>query len=340
MPILLSSADVSREERFDWFADLVGRAIAPTEITYDRSGDFAADASVFTFGSVQLSNFSYAPLRSRRTSELIRRGDPEQYHLALVTGSPMWLNQQGKESGLVTGGMVLWDTSYPYLSGARNDGTSVRSLVLQISKRAVSHTLSNKLDHMLARTIPADCGMGAILAQYISSLAEHGSELAADEQGRLGIIATDLFNAFLAQCLGADAPLPPESREAVLREEINHFIDRNLGDPDLTPRIIASQHNISLRRLHQLFEGQSESVAAAVRHRRLSKCRADLVDPRLRHLPVYAVAARWGFASAAAFNRSFRHAYGMTPTHLRRQSGEQGCAASQEGLHGWPTFAP
>ena len=324
MPLSVSSADVSPKERFDWFADIVGRALAPTEITYDQASDFAADASMFDFGPVQLSDFSYAPLRSRRTPGLIRCGDPEQYNLALVTGSPMWLNQNGRESGLVTGGMVLWDTSRPYESGARDAGMPVRSTILEIPKLAIGHTLSNKLARMLAKPISIDCGVGAILAQYISSLAEHCNELAADEQKRLGRISLDLFVALIAQQLDADAAahITPEARAAVLREEINHFINENLNDVDLTPQAIAARHSISLRRLHQVFEGESESVAAAIRSRRLSKCRSDLVDPQLRHLPVYAIADRWGFASAAAFNRSFRQAYGVTPTHLRRGAEE------------------
>ncbi|MFJ1707025.1 helix-turn-helix domain-containing protein [Kitasatospora sp. NPDC088346] len=322
MSISLSSADVPREERFDWFADLVGRALSPTEITYERSRDFSADASVFDYGPVQLADFRYAPLRSRRTSGLIRRGDPEQYHLALVTGGPMWINQLGTESGLVTGGMVLWDTSRTYEAGAGDGDDPVRATILQIPKRTVHRTVSNRIDRMLARPIPADCGIAAVLARYMSSLAEHGDEMAADDRARLGRIAADLFGSLLAQHLDTAAHVPPESRTAILREQIICFINTNLGDPDLNPRTVAAQHNISLRRLHQLFEDQDESVAGAIRSRRLGKCHADLADPGLRHLPVHAIAARWGFTGATAFNRTFRQAYGIAPTHLRRRSGE------------------
>ncbi|MFD0261944.1 helix-turn-helix domain-containing protein [Kitasatospora indigofera] len=327
MPVSLSSADVSPKERFDWFADIVGHALAPTEITYDQPGDFAAEASLFDFGPVQLSDFSYAPLRSRRTPALIRRGDPEQYNLALVTGSPMWLNQNGRESGLVTGGIVLWDTSRPYVSGAGDAGVPVRSTILEIPKSAINHTLSNRIARMLAGPISIDCGIGAVLAQYISSLVEHGNEFAADDQKRLGRISLDLFATLVAQQLDvdADAHVTPELRAAVLREEINYFINENLNDANLTPQTIAARHSISLRRLHQIFEGESESVAASIRGRRLSKCRSDLIDPQFRHVPVYSIANRWGFASVAAFNRSFRQAYGVTPTHLRRGVEEWSC---------------
>ncbi|WP_199838261.1 helix-turn-helix domain-containing protein [Streptomyces sp. IMTB 1903] len=51
---------------------------------------------------------------------------------------------------------------------------------------------------------------------------------------------------------------------------------------------------------------------------RLEHCRADLADPLQRTLPIRAVAARYGFASAADFARAFRAAYGMPPSEYRR----------------------
>ena len=321
MSFPLSTADVSTEERVDWFADVVGRGLAPTEINYSRSEDFEADVSFLAFGSVQLSKFSYVPLRSRRTPGLIRRGDPEQYHVALVKGGPMWISQQRSDSGPVVDSMVIWDTSRPFEAGAPNDGGLVRSVILQIPKPAVGAALSNRIDRILARPIPTDTSIGAVLAHYMSTLATHGESCSADERGRLGRISTELFTSLLAQHLDTTVEISPESWTVVLREEINRFINQHLAAPDLTPQVIASRHNISLRRLHQLFEEESETVAATIRSRRLAHCRADLENPQLRHLSVQAIALRWGFASAAAFNRTFRQAFGTTPTQIRRLPG-------------------
>ncbi|MEV6955820.1 helix-turn-helix domain-containing protein [Streptomyces sp. NPDC051183] len=76
----------------------------------------------------------------------------------------------------------------------------------------------------------------------------------------------------------------------------------------------------SLRRLHLLFQERRESVAATVRRRRLEGARADLLRPELHSRPIHAVAARWGFASAAVFSRAFREAYGTSPSELRAGS--------------------
>ncbi|MFF4423627.1 helix-turn-helix domain-containing protein [Streptomyces sp. NPDC001549] len=103
-------------------------------------------------------------------------------------------------------------------------------------------------------------------------------------------------------------------------ERIDTFIDHNLGDPGLTPQTIADRHHISVRRLHLMFRDRGESVAATIRRRRLEHCHADLARPALLDRPIHAVAARWGFGSAAVFSRAFREAYGISPTERRAQA--------------------
>ncbi|MFC9328471.1 helix-turn-helix domain-containing protein [Kitasatospora sp. NPDC057015] len=341
MVSMMSSEDVPAKDRFEWFADVVAHALAPTQISHEGSDDFRAEASVVDLGSVRLSEFSYVPLRSRRTPALIRKGDPEQYNLAFVTGSPMWMSQRRNESGLVTGDMLLWDTSFPYESGARDEGQAVRAAILQFPKSVMPIPV-DKVDRILAHRISARSGVGAVLAQMIGTLGSHGAECTEQERGRLGRVALDLAGACIARHLNAVDDLPPESRATALRAEIHAFINDNLGDGALTPSSIADRHHISLRRLHLLFQGQAESVAAVIRRRRLEQCRIDLTRDDLLHHPVHAIAVRWGFTSASVFNRAFRQAYRTTPTELRRQAGraarivEDPCADGQPVRRGRP----
>ena len=58
-------------------------------------------------------------------------------------------------------------------------------------------------------------------------------------------------------------------------------------------------------------------MAGWTRQRRLERCRRDLADPALAARPVAAIAARWGFPSAAEFSRAFRAAHGMPPGEYR-----------------------
>ncbi|WP_035841909.1 AraC-like ligand-binding domain-containing protein [Kitasatospora azatica] len=330
----LSSAEVPAGERFDWFAEVVASALIPTVLRCSQPGEFLADVSVLDLGPVQVSTFDYGAVRSWRTPATIRRSDPEQYQLALVTGRPMWISQQRNDSGRFLDDLVLWDTSRPFEAGVL-DGSGpdslVRATIIQWPKDTFPFR-PERVDRLLARRIAGNQGMGAILAQYLTSLGEHAGDCGPAERDRLGRVAIDLATACLAQQLDAYDELPAETRAQVLLERVNAFIEHNLGDPRLTPQAIAARHHISVRSLHLLFQGQRESVAASIRSRRLGRCHADLSDPALLDRPVHAIAARWGFTSAAVFSRGFREAYGLSPSELRRLTEQSGCLERQRGV--------
>ena len=86
---------------------------------------------------------------------------------------------------------------------------------------------------------------------------------------------------------------------------------------DLSPELIARAHHISVRYLHRLFAADGTSVSRWVKERRLAGCRRELADPSLVRLSVGAIAARWGIHDAAAFSRTFRAAYGVSPREYR-----------------------
>ena len=55
-----------------------------------------------------------------------------------------------------------------------------------------------------------------------------------------------------------------------------------------------------------------------IRERRIERCRVDLADPTLAHVPVSAIGARWGFAGASHFGQVFKREVGLTPAQFRR----------------------
>jgi len=112
----------------------------------------------------------------------------------------------------------------------------------------------------------------------------------------------------------------PEARRHAMLTTVQGFIRQNLGDAGLSPAAVAAAHHISLRMLHQLFHDEGLTVAGYIRARRLECCRRDLADPALGSRPAAAIAARWGFASAADFSRAFRAAHGLPPAEYRRSA--------------------
>lgn len=224
--------------------------------------------------------------------------------------------------------LVLWDTSHPFESGV--PGTEpVRAVILSLPRTALPlrQDRVDRVDRVLAERIPADRGMGAILAQYMRSLAAHGEECAPAELEQLGSVALDLAGACLAGRIDAEDELSAESRTRALLARIDAFIGHNLGDPELSPSAVAARHSMSLRRLQLLFRERGESVAATIRRRRLEGCREALADPGQPAVPVHTVALRWGFTNASVFSRLFRDTYGASPSEFRRAAAEAAAGA-------------
>ncbi|WP_330294245.1 helix-turn-helix domain-containing protein [Streptomyces sp. NBC_00503] len=316
---VVSTGEVPAGERFDWYSDIVAREVMPAALSSERPTEFQGEAAVLDLGEIRASRFSLSPLRSRRTAAMIRRGDPEQYQLALLRKGSTSLSQHRSECTIGAGDLMLWDTSRPSDNQMPAAGGQVQATILLLP-RNIMPLRTQRLDQILARRIPGNQGMAAILAAFMTSFEGHGAECTPQQLRHLGRIAVDLATACLAQHLSAEDQLPAEVRTQALVQRIHAFIEHNLSDPGLNPSAVAAHHNISVRTLHQLFHDQEESVQALIRQRRLERCRADLANPRLRAHRLSAIAARWGFSGPVVFSRTFREVYGISPTDFRALS--------------------
>jgi AraC-like DNA-binding protein len=166
--------------------------------------------------------------------------------------------------------------------------------------------------------IPGDRGTAALVSSLIRQLPRHLGDDDGASAAQLGTAVLDLLTLMLAARIRPAGPaVPPPARNRALLASVRAFIEEHLGDPGLSPAVIAAAHHISVRYLHKLFETEDRSVAALIRERRLDRSRRDLLDPVLAARPVSATAARWGFVSTAHFHRAFRAAYGLPPGEFR-----------------------
>lgn len=310
-----SASVVPPTDRFEWFLETVSNEVMPLSLSSDRRDDFHADIQDMPLGPVALSAFEFSPLRAWRSARHIRQGDPEGYQLVLVTQGSFRVSQEGRET-LVAGDFVLSDTSSPMLTECLSTGDPIHALTLQIPRSTLPLS-PRRLEPLLVHRLPAQKGATAILAGFLRTLYAQAAHCGTEALLSMGSATVDLVTACLAQHLHSLDEAPVEARSQLVLQRILHFIEHNLGDPDLSPRTIAERHNISLRTLYTLFDGEPASIAGVIRCRRLERCHNDLARPEMDHRTVQAIAARWGFTNPATFSRSFRDTYGTTPTEHR-----------------------
>jgi AraC-like DNA-binding protein len=175
----------------------------------------------------------------------------------------------------------------------------------------------SRLGHLAAVRFPGGAGLGDLTSQFLLQLARNVDHYSPAEAARLSSAALEVLATRLAHELDIRGWGTPEARRHALFTAVQAFIQGHLGDPRLSPAMIAAAHHISLRSLQQLFHDEGLTVAGWIRQRRLERCRRDLTDPALASRPVAAIAARWGFSSAGDFSRAFRAVHGLPPAEYR-----------------------
>jgi AraC-like DNA-binding protein len=172
---------------------------------------------------------------------------------------------------------------------------------------------------MTDRRTPAEAEVGRQVFAGERRTGAPAGAMAARFRRHRGTGAVAGFAAALLVRLEGDVSVLETPRRALFTR-VCVFIDQCLGDPRLSPTLVAQAHHISVRYLHMLFRDEGVTVGGWIRACRLERCRRDLADPMLVGLPVHAVAARWGFADAPHFSRLFRAEFGMPPGEYRRVS--------------------
>jgi AraC-like DNA-binding protein len=250
-----------------------------------------------------------------RSAALLRRDRERYLQVGLILNGAARVEQDGREAVLGPGDFVVYETERPFAwrlrSGTRWD------LAVFTWPRDTIRLSESESAALTCHTLPGDTGITGVLSRMLTdlltakpTLSGAGAVRIADEIGEL--VATVAAEA-CERGAGTD-------RHAALLRQIDTYIDEHLGDPDLSPTIIAHAHFLSTRQLQRMFASRGQTVSQVVRRRRLESCRRDLLTCRGGEATLTAVCFRWGFTDLAVFSRAFRDAYGMSPTEYRAQA--------------------
>ncbi|MFF0465474.1 AraC family transcriptional regulator [Streptomyces mexicanus] len=298
------------------WGETANQTLMTTRIGFLEPDRIRARIQTMALGPVQLSVMSYTPLLSQRTPRLIRQSDPETYQLALTTAGRQGIEQARTCASLASGELLLYDSSRPFTAVAGPQHPGATGILLQFPRRLLP--LPDKtVAPLCGTTLDARAGLGRLLRQLLTGLADEHAGLTPLDGIRLGTTAIDLTAALLAHRADREPLLPAHSRQRALFARASAYIAGHLHDPDLKPGVIAEAHFISERYLHRVFQQHGTTVGDVIRQQRLAHCRRDLTDPAQHNVPIAAIAQRWGYPRPSDFTRAFRAAIGMTPRAYR-----------------------
>lgn len=309
-------------ESFDAWEHHICRTFVPLRVRRpDRSGSaFTGGVSSAALGAVTLSDVTASHAVVERTPRLIRQDDPELYKFGLQVSGSCTIEQDDRQAHLRPGDLAIYDTSRPYRIAFSDDFT----MTVAMFPRSLVSLPADHMARLTAVRLAGDTGLAALLPPLMRGLSEASSPTGGVIATHLGDAIVDLVTAAFAQQLELSLPGDSPASHRSLVAEVYRFIDTHLHHPDLSSRVIADAHFVSVRQLQKVFEAEGEPVTAIIRNRRLERCRRDLADPHLTDQPIAAVGARWGFLDPAHFSRLFRTTYGAAPREYRRLHTPQG----------------
>jgi AraC-like DNA-binding protein len=313
----LTTTDVDARAGFDYWNDAVSSTFVPLECSTSVQGTFRGEIVNVGFGDVQFTKVTAAPHQVRRTRRTIARNDPGLLKACVQLGGTGRISQDGREAELQPGDLTIYDTSRPYtLSFAADAAFGTLVVMFPAAELGLS---PDAVRRVTAVRVGGREGLGAVVSPFLVSLAATTGADTDVLSSRLARNVLSLLETMYRERAGL-GPGEPERVSTARLIAIQDWLERRLGDPELSPESIAAAHHISLRYLHRLFAADGTSVSRWVKERRLEGGRRDLADPSLIRFSVAAIAARWGILDAAAFSRSFRMAFGLSPREYRMRA--------------------
>ncbi len=248
----------------------------------------------------------------RMLSEMPDTNDRNHVYLGVHVRGPVAVVHEGDKTRLEPNDLVFCDPARRHLL---RFGEDCQMIFFRVPRCYLGVTES-ELNQVLGVPVRGGEGIGALASDFLTALAAKAEFRRSTIGDRRARAAVHLLSLLVMELL--DAATTDEADDApgavnTMLSRIHAYIEEHLMDPDLSPESIARAHHISVRYLQKLFQNDGSTVSQWVRQRRLEICRIELGRSN-RRTTMAAVAHRWGFSSPSHFSRTFRGAYGMSPS--------------------------
>jgi len=301
-----STDGVDQRRALAYWVDTVCDRFLELDIDTPVRSHFRACLDQLDFGPASLSFVSAASQRIHRTPARISHTRYPTFFLVQFRVGHGLLRQRGKEVRAHAGECVLVNGTEPYELDCPQ---ATSAAILRMPEDWLKRWLPNP-EISAAMLFSQGDWSSALCAAMGSLRLETCSDLALPRS----IVAEQIASLLtLAVGKGADAG----NSRSLLSDLIGTLRDR-LEETDLSPLVVAAQHDISKRTLHYAFAAAGATFVEQLMKLRLERAREILSDARQAAPRIEDVATRCGFTDPSHFARRFRQKYGHAPLQFRR----------------------
>ncbi|MGO9311730.1 MAG: helix-turn-helix domain-containing protein [Syntrophobacteraceae bacterium] len=315
MKNVFSTKNIEKTKRFAAWQDALCEHYLRVDTSSPSPTDYEGFLNKSALGSAVLSEVFLSTQKITRTHQHIARLDKDCFYIMFPSKGSLLVEQAGKQEISTPGTAVLFDAAAPYHLHCRD---YLQSMYVEMPRSIlIDRCPIDKLESVPALNF-AD-GLGWAVAVFCKLLAFEGDSIGNDVAPKVVTEIADL----LALCIDAELKRKPagESLSNKFRlQSLKSYIESRLGDPDLSPEVIAKDNGISVRFLHYLFKGTGKSVSEWVREQRLEKCHQKLTSTKFDDDSITGIAFSLGFNSSSHFTRLFKQKFGVPPRYIRQKA--------------------
>lgn len=304
-----STETLSASDRFDVWRSSIS-VLFEIEPGAGRPGDFKAGIAASHLGSLLFAETAATGHQFSRSLRKTIADGIDHYVLQLYCEGGARARFGDLEQTVRPGDLFLFDLAKQSVF----DCDDFRNLSL-IVPRALLESRVPGIESLHGCRLPAALPLVRLLKQNLLAMREIVGDCPASHAGPVA----EMLHELTARCLSTlDREIyggGPTSK-AALMTAIRRFVEIRLADPNLDWTAVCAEFRLSRSYLYELFVPLG-GVAHYIQQRRLMRSLSDLQAASGHRRKIAQVAFTYGFTSESHFSRTFRKAFGMTPSEAR-----------------------
>jgi AraC-like DNA-binding protein len=274
---------------------------------HPMSDGFPAEIRLWKLGGLAMSRTLAPPVDVVRTKVHLRRDAVDHWVISYCA--------RGAHSATTAGALLEVPARVPFLWSLAQEFLHERTHVDRVQfflARDAFRDIAPQLDAALGSTL--DTPLGHLLGDYMIALESRLSAVTEADVPRL----TGAVGAMVAAAVapsGARIAVAERQIDLGRRERVRQAVRRHLRTPTFGPKILCRLVGMSRSSLYRLFE-DTGGVARYIQNQRLLEARTILSDPATTQ-SISSIAEDLCFADASSFSRTFKRAFGQSPSDVR-----------------------
>lgn len=306
-----STAPFRGDDKFEFWRVLSRQGGIEVECEAKGHDPFEASGAGVILGDMSIFRIQTSASRFRRIPERVNSDSLDALAIYFVREGHVFVEQEGRSVLLSAGNGVVCDANRPFVIECDAPQTTLAVRLPRALLPPRAH-----LAHFTGRPLGLAGSAGAMLTGFAQSLANQAPCMDRATLNRMMDIFTELLDTTFDAMAGAS--VTPRSHGALVRERVKAYIREHLRDPRLRPAALPEHLHLSLRYLQKLFADEHTSPGRFLWEERLRHA-ARLLRHSADDVSITTIAIDSGFTNVSHFSRTFRDAFGLSPSDYRAQ---------------------